>query len=429
MTAPDQYDDDPADRVIRVTICPNIVLGIAVFTSLVFVAYLGRNGVLIFLLTGLVLLARRINFTFRELRDYWWLFLLPLWCIASALWSEHPDLSIRHGVQLLITFLIAVALANRLAPHVFLRIQFGALALAGLASLAVGDVRPDGVWIGIFDSKNYYAFSMVALLLCSFALLADRGGAPVWRFVGLFGTVLALPQIVMAESVGAVMVSVVVLIAALVLLRVSALPAGRQRVTLVIQSALLGGAVLIGFRFREALMNYIFTLTGKDPSLTGRTELWETAIAEIAQAPWLGTGYRAFWVEGNALAEALWADFYIASKSGFNFHNLYLSNAVEIGMIGVALQLVLLVPALVLSMRWVLKAGHAPALFGFMAVSFVFGLSFVEVPVFFEFHALSVMVLVSLVHGLRALRAARDESRDHIGGRADFLPRYSRGWV
>lgn len=426
---PDQYDEDTADRIVRITICPNIVLGMAVFTSLVFVAYLGRNGVLIFLLTGFLLLARRINFTFREIRDYWWLFLLPLWCILSALWSEHPDLSLRHGIQLLITFLIAVALANRLAPGAFLRIQFAALALAGVASLLVGNVRPDGVWIGIFDSKNYYAFSMVALLLCSFALMADRGGSRGWRFAGVCGAVLALPQIIMAESVGAVMVSGVVLVAALLLLRISALPAAQQRVRLVTQGALLSGAVLIGLRFREAIMDYSFELTGKDPSLTGRTELWDTAIAEITQAPLIGMGYRAFWVEGNALAETLWAEFYIASKSGFNFHNLYLSNAVEIGMIGVALQLVLLVPALVLTMRWVLKAGHAPATFFFMAVSFVLGLSFVEVPVFFEFHALSVTVLVSLVHGLRALREAPERAEDYSSEASVFLPRYSRRWV
>lgn len=423
MTAPDPSDMAPADRTIRISICPNIVLGSAVFTSLVFVGYLGRTGVLIFLLTGLLLLLRRVHFSFRELRDYWWLFLLPLWCILSALWSEHPHLSLRHGMQLLITFLIAVALASRLAPAVVLRIQFTALVLAGVASLLVGDVRPDGVWIGIFDSKNYYAFSMVTLLLCSFALLADRGEARRWRLAGFCGAVLALPQIIMAESVGAVMVSIVVLMAALVLLRISAYPPDRQKGRLVTQGALLGAAVLIGLQFREAITNYSFELTGKDPSLTGRTELWNAAIGEIARAPLIGTGYRAFWVEGNSLAEALWADFYIASKSGFNFHNVYLSNAVEIGMIGVGLQLLLLGPALVLSMRWLLKAGHAPAMFGFMAVTFALGLSFVEVPVFFEFHALSVMVLMTLVHGLRA---QKESARDQRPETPVFLPRYSR---
>ncbi|MDX5414054.1 MAG: O-antigen ligase family protein [Rhodobacterales bacterium] len=418
----------PQDRVghtRHITLCPNIMLGAENLTSLVFLSYLGRNGVLIFLLTGLLLLLRRINFTIRELLAYWWLLLLPLWCMVSALWSQHPDLSLRHGTQLLITFIIAIALANRLSPAAFLRIQFSALLLAGIASILVGSVRPDGVWIGIFASKNYYAFTMVALLLCSVALLADRNATRTWRMAGLGGALLAVPQIVMAESVGAFMTSVFVLIGGWALLSNASLPPARQKARILFQGLLLLTLFLIALRVRDPLLEYIFRATGKDPSLTGRTELWDTAIQEIGHAPILGTGYRAFWVEGNALAEVLWAEFHIESKSGFNFHNLYLSNAVEIGITGVALQLLLLVPALFLGMRWLLRTGHAPAMFGFMAVSFVIGLSFVEVPVFFEFHALSVMVLISLVYGLRAVREVTIIRPAHPA--PAFLPRYSRG--
>lgn len=417
----------PQTRAIH--ICPNVVLGLAIFTALIFVSYLGRNGVLVFLLTGLFLLVRRVDLTLREVQDYWWLFLLPVWCILSALWSEHPDLSLRHGTQLLITFMIAVTLANRLAPLTFLRVQFTALVIAGLASLLIGDVRDDGVWIGIFASKNYYAFTMVALLLCAFALLADRGQAAVWRVAGLFGACLALPQILMAESVGAIMASVFVLLVALALLSTSALPPARRKARILWQVTLFLALLLVTLQFGDAIMDAVFQATGKDPSLTGRTELWATAVDEIARAPLMGTGYRAFWVEGNALAEALWVDFYIASKSGFNFHNLYLSNAVEIGLIGVLLQVLLLGPAIVLTSRWLLKAGQAPAMFSFMAVSFVIVLSFVEVPVFFEFHALSVMVLVSLVYGLRAARMYRRTRRDHANDPPLFLPRHSRAGI
>lgn len=420
----------PQDRVghtRHIKLCPNIMLGAANLTSLVFVSYLGRNGVLIFLLTGLLLLIRRINFTFQELLAYWWLLLLPLWCMISALWSRHPDLSLRHGTQLLITFVIAIALANRLAPAAFLRIQFSALLIAGVASILAGDVRPDGVWIGIFDSKNYYAFTMVALLLSAVALLADRNATRAWRLAGLGGALLAMPQIVMAESVGAFMTSIFALIAGWALLSTAALPPARQKARILLQSLLLLALLLIALLIRGPLLDYIFRATGKDPSLTGRTELWDTAIQEISHAPVLGTGYRAFWVEGNALAEALWADFHIASKSGFNFHNLYLSKAVEIGIIGVALQLILLVPAIGLSMRWLLKTADAPAMFSFMAVSFVIGLSIVEVPVFFEFHALSVMVLIALVYGLRARREVTEIRLAHTKPAAPvFLPRYSR---
>lgn len=425
------YQGGVAGQTRRITICPNIVLGAAILTALVFVSHLGRNGVLVFLLAGLVLLVRRLNLTSRDMLAHWWLLLLPLWCIFSTFWSDHPGLSLRHGTQLLFTFTVAIVLAKRLAPSTFLRLQFVALGLAGVASILIGDTRIDGVWIGIFNSKNSYAFSMVALLLSSVALAADRSATAKWRLAGLGGALLAAPQIVMAQSVGAMMASGFVLFAAFALLHTSALPPARQMMRLLLQGTVLLVLLLVALRLQDAVLAYVFTATGKDPSLTGRTELWDTAIQEIAQAPLLGIGYRAFWVEGNALAEALWAEFYIASKSGFNFHNLYLSNAVEIGVIGVILQLILLVPALVLSMRWLLKTGHAAAMFCFMVIAFVIGLSFVEVPVFFEFHTLSVMVLVSLVYGLRALREAPEtQTRParHFPAPA-FLPRYSRGLV
>ncbi|WP_049558612.1 O-antigen ligase family protein, partial [Limnoraphis robusta] len=36
-------------------------------------------------------------------------------------------------------------------------------------------------------------------------------------------------------------------------------------------------------------------LIGKDPSLTGRTDLWAWAREMIDKRPWLGYGYTAFW--------------------------------------------------------------------------------------------------------------------------------------
>jgi len=430
MTPPHPQWSDGPGQIYRIHLCPNVMLGAVILTALTFIAHLGRSGVLLFLLAGLVVLLRKPNRTFRDMMEYGWLFLLPLWCLLSALWSDHPDLSLRHGTQLLFTFMVAIVLANRLAPTAYLRVQFAALFLAGLASLLIGDTRPDGVWIGIFNSKNSYAFTMVALLFCSAALLANRIETSAWRLAGVTGALLALPQIVMAESVGAFMTSALVLVAGFALLQTSALPSARQNKRLLVQGGLLLVLVLVALYLQEPVLSYIFTATGKDPSLTGRTELWDKALREIGHAPLLGTGYRAFWVEGNALAEALWAEFYIVSKSGFNFHNLYLSNAVEIGIIGVALQLVFLVPALILSMRWFLKTGQAPAMFSFMVVAFVIGLSFVEVPVFFEFHTLSLMVLMALVYGLRALREVADTQPMVLRNPLELaLPQHDRRWA
>ena len=272
----------------QLTICPNAVLGLGIFMALVFVSYLGRDGVLIFLLLGLAMQLRRLDLALRDIRDYGWLCLLPLWALVSFLWSEHPALSIRHGTQLLITFAIAITVANRLSPLLLLQMLFAALLAAAIASLLIGEVRPDGIWIGIFESKNYYAFTMVVLVLCSFAFLIDPTQPILWRFGGVVGAGLALPQLFFAESIGAIIATVCVIIATIVLLRVRRLPPHRQyRRIFTLCLAMTAFALTLWF-FSDAVFALVFALTGKDATLTGRTDLLAVALAEISKAR--GTG-------------------------------------------------------------------------------------------------------------------------------------------
>jgi exopolysaccharide production protein ExoQ len=43
---------------------------------------------------------------------------------------------------------------------------------------------------------------------------------------------------------------------------------------------------------------------GKDPSLTGRTDIWTALMREVAERPWTGFGYQAFW--GRDSIPAAW---------------------------------------------------------------------------------------------------------------------------
>ena len=96
-------------------------------------------------------------------------------------------------------------------------------------------------------------------------------------------------------------------------------------------------AVLLSSMTAE-LSQWFLDATGKDVTLTGRTDLWAVAFQEIAERPLLGVGFQAFWVHGNPLAEQLWAQFGISGRGGFHFHNTLISNTVEIGLLGAALQ-------------------------------------------------------------------------------------------
>ena len=63
--------------------------------------------------------------------------------------------------------------------------------------------------------------------------------------------------------------------------------------------AVVGAAVVIFFLLNEAMF---LEMLGKDPTLTGRTEIWPYVIDNIYQRPLFGWGYFGFWTPANPVA-------------------------------------------------------------------------------------------------------------------------------
>jgi len=76
---------------------------------------------------------------------------------------------------------------------------------------------------------------------------------------------------------------------------------------------------------------------GRDPTLTGRTGIWD-AVISVSADPVLGTGYESFWL-GDRL-EKVWA----MTMDGLQeAHNGYLEVYLNLGWVGVTLLAVLIV--------------------------------------------------------------------------------------
>jgi exopolysaccharide production protein ExoQ len=96
------------------------------------------------------------------------------------------------------------------------------------------------------------------------------------------------------------------------------------------------------------------TLFDKDPTLTGRTYLWQRAADFIAEKPALGAGFDAFWVQGNPDAEGLWRYAGIIERMGFSFHNTLIELLVNIGWVGVFVVTVVAIVSTILLLRRVM---------------------------------------------------------------------------
>ena len=171
---------------------------------------------------------------------------------------------------------------------------------------------------------------------------------------------------------------------------------------------LLAAAVgsLVLWVYGDALLAAFLQGSGKDATLTGRTDLWQTGLSVIADHPWLGVGYRAFWISGYGPAEELWAMFGQQSGAGFNFHNLYISNGVELGYVGLAIEAATIyATAAMLVFLAVVRPSHVVAFLLGLQVLLILR-SFVEVEVFYEFSVRSILAYCTTIYTVRAVFAS-----------------------
>jgi len=385
-------------------------LAILAIGALLFVPVIGNRGAIGFLAAGGLLMLRHLPATADQLLRNWPMLLLPIFCTLTFLWSQYPTLSLRFGIQLLATVAVAVVVAHRMPARLFVQTLFWALALTMLGSIFSGNVRFDGVWYGIYGSKNALAGAAAMFVAVAFGLALDRSASLKFRAIAAIGFFVGLLPLIQAQSVSALMIvppTLLMLLALLGLPVLSKLQRAMMGIFALLVSALV--AVLIVAYFDD-LSTWLLDATGKDLTLTGRTDLWNIALQFIRERPFFGMGYQAFWVQGHQPAEELWFLFNIKARGGFSFHNTYLSNAVEIGILGVLLQIFLLYGALLLTGAWALRSRNTVAALLFTLVMMVVWISFIEVPIFFQFSARTVIIVCAFVYGGQAWKASRQRA-------------------
>ncbi|MGC1259521.1 MAG: O-antigen ligase family protein, partial [Jannaschia helgolandensis] len=290
----------------------------------------------------------------------------------------------------------------------FSRALFGVFSLAMLTSILFGDVRSDtGAWLGIYGSKNALAGEAATYVIVCTSQILDRTASNGHRLMAVLGLMIGAMLLLLAQSTGALIVvppALFLLFSLLVIYRLSVV---QRLVAMTFAVLVVAMMALLVTIYADALFALLLETTGKDVTLTGRTDLWRIARELIAERPIFGIGYQAFWVKGYAPAEVLWYNFAIESRSGFNFHNTYLSNAVEIGVLGVFLQVVVLYGAALATGLWALRTRLAEASLLFVLVAMIVMMSFVEVNVFFQFSLRTVIVICAFVYAMRGLDAHR----------------------
>jgi O-antigen ligase len=111
----------------------------------------------------------------------------------------------------------------------------------------------------------------------------------------------------------------------------------------------------------------VLTGLGRDPTLSGRTYIWEAVIDQIWKRPWLGYGYQAFWQEKGE-AEYVWRSIHFIV---FQAHNGFLNLGVELGLIGLSLFVLSLIFTYIRAIKWARLSSSLADLWPIIYVTFL----------------------------------------------------------
>lgn len=378
--------------------------------ALMLIPLVGNLGAAGFILFGLAFCIVRFPSIVSDAAKYSHLLILPVYCIVSALWSNYPDITFRYAIQLLITLSIAIIFATSLSSTKLIRAIFYAYLIGCVICVLMELAGNRGqAWAGFFGSKNGFAALASILWILSFAV-QKMPEMRMWRLVALGYIFVGPIFIALAQSAGAIL-AIIPILASIVFFRM--LVRMSHTVRIIATFALVAFFVIMGSilsTYSEEITSSVLEYFGKSPDLTGRTELWDYAYYLIAKNPLFGVGYRGFWVIGNADAEMLWAEFDVPSGAGFNFHNTYISNAVELGYVGVAIQVAILYLALYRGFKLCVSAPSADNVLWFTIVAFSISRSFSEVTFFTEFTVQSFLPYIAYIKIAQSSRALREAS-------------------
>ena len=300
-----------------------------------------------------ILLRRKLNW--REVfHDNPWIVLLYGFMALSILWSDYPFVSFKRWVKAFGSLLMAWVVLTEPSPSVaiqtilrrvaYVLLPYSMLLLKYYPFLGIEYGRWTGerMWLGVTTQKNNLGvLSMMSAFYLIWTLYQRwrEGKLQLSGFQNLVDlSILALalyllkgpPDNYSATSTATLLMAVWMLF---VLYRAHDRKEGRgyrmpfavliAGITLGISIPLVGGGWFGG----------ALELLGRDATFTGRTEIWAELLPIAWKSPILGLGYGSFWINPPTK--------WLLTHS----HNGYLEILLELGLIGLALVLAVIVSA------------------------------------------------------------------------------------
>ena len=297
---------------------------------------------------------------------------------ASRYWSIDFATTMRRVIALAISCGFALYLGAvfrgphlpRLLMHTALFMAVGSLVMVfAFPSIGVHQFDNAGLWRGLWYEKNQMGAVMVIGATAAAACIASPDPR---RLLPALALILSSGLVLATQS----KTSLLCLVVGLGMIGgFWALRRGGAAFSVV---AIWSAVVLtgLGIWIWDTHSVSVLEALGKDPSLTGRTEIWDSLMRKVADRPWTGYGYGAFW---GRIGESVPAD-WVRKETGWivpSAHNGWIDLLVQLGWPGAILVGALMAGTALIALLRSRGSGRREGWWalGFLAAFFVLSLS------------------------------------------------------
>lgn len=298
------------------------------------------------ILAGILILARRNIYWVSVVKRNPWLFIYFLFCGISIFWSDFPLTTFKRYIKATGSLIMMLIIFTEPVPIDAIRamIRRCAYFIAPLSIVLIKYYPHLGriyhrwtgelMITGVSTNKNGLgALSM----MCSIILVADiisawhtksaivsHNKVTFMRFITLLMTIWLLIKSNSATSLACFIIGCLTFVG----MSIPVIKNNVRKIGIYIFFLLLVGLVL---QYSMDIITIAILALGRDPTLTGRTEIWNFALSMVAK-PLIGSGFESFWL-GDNVEKITTAGMQI----GGEVHNGYIEAYLDLGLLGLFL--------------------------------------------------------------------------------------------